>query len=465
MGGIGAVFLARLVYTWASLAGSLAAVSIMQQRSRTVQNDHPEPNRLVKKNSRMIVWIGINIFLPATTLGIAAVVLFLTEQKFELRQIQSSLPILLVIALGAAANACNDLREEDRERHPGLNIFVPGLVALALFASIFLVLVYGNAINLYKSPFNDLKTVLLMGGYAAFVIVFSTGLRWHYIGRATESESASERSAADDAEPRPSPSSDRVRKWVDPVLSRIGKGLRKLNVHPDAVTVLGLIVVMLGALAIILGALIESGMISAVDPSVARETPASEATLATPIASAAEGASDDEQEALSKVAFPSGWFILGGLLFAFGLLLDAIDGAVARAMNRTGRFGMVLDSSLDRIEDGLIYAALAFFFAVNNEFALLLLTLAALLGSFAVSYVRARAEDKAVDVKAAVGLLSRLERSLILVIMILAAGLLNSSQPLLVGLLVLTIGTAFTSVRRLDYVRLELRKREAANAS
>ena len=52
----------------------------------------------------------------------------------------------------------------------------------------------------------------------------------------------------------------------------------------------------------------------------------------------------------------------------------------------------MLDSSLDRYADGLIFSALSYYFAVENENTLMLLALAALVGSFMVSYARARAE-------------------------------------------------------------------------
>ena len=77
-----------------------------------------------------------------------------------------------------------------------------------------------------------------------------------------------------------------------------------------------------------------------------------------------------------------------------------------------------------------------------------------------VSYVRARAEAADVGVRATVGLLTRVERSIILVITIILAGLVQNPDPLHVGLAILAIGTHFSWLRRMDYVRRTLIDRE-----
>jgi CDP-diacylglycerol--glycerol-3-phosphate 3-phosphatidyltransferase len=146
---------------------------------------------------------------------------------------------------------------------------------------------------------------------------------------------------------------------------------------------------------------------------------------------------------------------LGGGLLVISLPLDALDGAVARArlaskQERSDRFGAVLDSTLDRYADGLIFGALAYYFAGRGEGVNLLLALASLMGSFVVSYVRARAGEADLSVK--IGWFSRFERVITLLLMLLVPPLL------VVGLWVLAIGTNVTGVQRLWYVYQHLDK-------
>ena len=121
-------------------------------------------------------------------------------------------------------------------------------------------------------------------------------------------------------------------------------------------------------------------------------------------------------------------------------------------MKRSDRFGALLDSALDRYADAAIFAGLGYYFADRVQLELLVLAFAALMGSYSVSYVRARAEGLGVDVK--VGLFSRLERIAIILIMLFVPQLLP------VGLVILAIGTNFTSVQRLIYVYRVLKQRE-----
>jgi len=143
---------------------------------------------------------------------------------------------------------------------------------------------------------------------------------------------------------------------------------------------------------------------------------------------------------------------LGALLLLLALPLDAIDGAIARAMQRTGKFGALLDSSLDRYADAAIFAGLGYYFAVQVQLELLVLAFAALVGAYSVSYVRARAEGLGVDVK--VGWFSRLERVAIILLMLLLPDLLP------IGVTILAIGTNITAVQRLIYVYRVLKQRE-----
>jgi len=206
------------------------------------------------------------------------------------------------------------------------------------------------------------------------------------------------------AEQHPTTLTDRIRALTGGFMTVIGTKLFKLGVHPDAVTLLGLVIVLIASFFI-----------------------------------------------------GSGELRIGGIILLLGLPLDAVDGAVARAMNRTDRFGEMLDSSLDRYADGLIFASLSYHFAVQDEFNLLVLALAALLGSFMVSYARARGEGVGVIVK--IGLLSRMERVAIILGMLLAPTVWG--VPVLeIGLWVLAIGANFTALQRIWYVYKTLKDRE-----
>ncbi len=163
--------------------------------------------------------------------------------------------------------------------------------------------------------------------------------------------------------------------------------------------------------------------------------------------------------ALAAVFIALGDFLAGGITLLVSLPLDALDGAVARALKRSGAFGMVLDSTLDRYADGFIFAALGYYFAQSGRMDMLAAALAALIGSYLVSYIRARADDGKVAVHATVGWFSRLERVAVMLIMTLSAGLLESAAPLEIGLLILAVGANLTALQRLRHVYKTLRDR------
>ena len=107
---------------------------------------------------------------------------------------------------------------------------------------------------------------------------------------------------------------DRVRGALGGTIGGIGRGLHRMHVHPDAITAVGLLVVVGAAV------LIGRGEIQ--------------------------------------------W---GAIVLILGLPLDALDGAVARAGNRTGKFGGVLDSTFDRAADALTYGGLAYYLVGEGQ--------------------------------------------------------------------------------------------------
>jgi CDP-diacylglycerol--glycerol-3-phosphate 3-phosphatidyltransferase len=95
--------------------------------------------------------------------------------------------------------------------------------------------------------------------------------------------------------------------------------------------------------------------------------------------------------AASGVAVLVGSFAVGALLLTLSGLCDALDGAVARATGRVSPFGALLDSTVDRLADALPLIGMMVFFA--SQPGLALVPALAMLGSFVVPYVRARAES------------------------------------------------------------------------
>lgn len=155
-----------------------------------------------------------------------------------------------------------------------------------------------------------------------------------------------------------------------------------------------------------------------------------------------------------------------GIVLILAATCDILDGALARSTNASYPYGAFLDSTLDRYSEGAVYLGLAAYFVrINSPFQewLVLATLAALAGSFLVSYVRARAQSLGFVCKS--GLFQRPERVVVTVI-----GLLLGGYVLYAVVFLLAIVTNITALQRIREVwlqgraqRLE-REREKANA-
>ena len=109
-------------------------------------------------------------------------------------------------------------------------------------------------------------------------------------------------------------------------------------------------------------------------------------------------------------------FVLGGVTFFLGSCADALDGRYSRMSGKGTQFGAFLDSTLDRVEEGIVLAAVGVVFAAQGNEAAVAATIVAVLGSLMVSYTRARAEALGVECK--VGFAQRPPR-----VMILAVGI------------------------------------------
>ena len=155
---------------------------------------------------------------------------------------------------------------------------------------------------------------------------------------------------------------------------------------------------------------------------------------------------------IAAIVIAQGEFFWGAVIIIVGAPLDAIDGAVARAMGRKGRFGALWDSTLDRYADGFIFLGIAYYYSTQGNHNAVVLAILAQIGTQLVSYVRARAEGLNVDCK--VGLFTRMERMIIILVM-LVTGLM------LPGLWILAIGTNITVMQRVWHVYGVLKARDA----
>jgi CDP-diacylglycerol--glycerol-3-phosphate 3-phosphatidyltransferase len=141
---------------------------------------------------------------------------------------------------------------------------------------------------------------------------------------------------------------------------------------------------------------------------------------------------------------------LAATLFVIGSVLDILDGALARAGGKSTPFGAFLDSTTDRVGEGAMLAAIALVFARAGNDAAVVITVAAVAGSFLVPYARARAE--ALGLRGDVGLGSRAER-----VVVITAGLVLAPWGVLQWAIVLLAATAsLTVVQRILYVRKQL---------
>jgi CDP-diacylglycerol---glycerol-3-phosphate 3-phosphatidyltransferase len=164
--------------------------------------------------------------------------------------------------------------------------------------------------------------------------------------------------------------------------------------------------------------------------------------------------------ALNAVAAVLVWqryFFLGGIAFIVGSVMDTLDGRYSRMSGKGTPFGAFLDSTLDRVEEGIVLAAVGAYFASRRDELALAAVVVAVLGSLMVSYTRARAEALGVECK--VGLATRAVR-----VVILSAGLvfargasLGDFQLLEPAVYALAILTVFTAAQRIFHVRRELK--------
>jgi CDP-diacylglycerol--glycerol-3-phosphate 3-phosphatidyltransferase len=141
----------------------------------------------------------------------------------------------------------------------------------------------------------------------------------------------------------------------------------------------------------------------------------------------------------------------GGVCIILAAVFDALDGTLARIVGRTSRFGAFLDSTMDRFSEAVVLLGLLIWYTRLGARQEILLIYATIVGSLMVSYTRARAEGLGLDCK--VGILTRMERTIVL-----TAGLLL--DQVLIALWIMAILANFTALQRMVHVWRATRQEE-----
>src|SRR5437660_6622656 len=146
----------------------------------------------------------------------------------------------------------------------------------------------------------------------------------------------------------------------------------------------------------------------------------------------------------------------GGIAFIAGSVMDTLDGRYSRMSGKGTPFGAFLDSTLDRLEEGIVLAAVAGYFALHGQRVAAAAVVIAVVASLMVSYTRARAEALGVECK--VGLATRPVRVVILSVgLVFAKGAsLGDFSLLRPAVYVLAVLSVITVAPRTWHVRAAL---------
>src|SRR4051794_20089213 len=153
---------------------------------------------------------------------------------------------------------------------------------------------------------------------------------------------------------------------------------------------------------------------------------------------------------VAAVLILQGWWIAGGIAFIVGSVCDTLDGRYSRMSGKASPFGAFLDSTLDRVEEGIVLAAVAYQFSAdpdltiifNNDVAVCAVVIA-VIASIMVSYTRARAEALGVECK--VGIADRAFRVVVLSVG-LVFGDLKLIEPAVYVLAIMAVGAGFPRI-------------------
>jgi CDP-diacylglycerol--glycerol-3-phosphate 3-phosphatidyltransferase len=141
-----------------------------------------------------------------------------------------------------------------------------------------------------------------------------------------------------------------------------------------------------------------------------------------------------------------GKMTIGGIVILIFVLVDTLDGTMARLRGEPSDFGGFVDSVSDRYAEFITFGGLLYYFLLQENYLGVMITFAATAGSVLVSYVKARAEGLGFTAK--VGILTRLERYIVLI------PLLILNQPFIAVVLIALLGN-ITAFQRIIYVRAQ----------
>lgn len=139
-----------------------------------------------------------------------------------------------------------------------------------------------------------------------------------------------------------------------------------------------------------------------------------------------------------------GYPLWAGVTLLLMAPLDAVDGTMARLSGKSSKFGAFLDSFIDRYDELFVYAGILYWYTTQNDLLGVMLCFAAASGAVMVSYARARAE--ALGFEAKVGVMTRVERAIVMIV-----GLLFGIVPIALG--IIAILAHLTALLRLFVVR------------
>ena len=151
----------------------------------------------------------------------------------------------------------------------------------------------------------------------------------------------------------------------------------------------------------------------------------------------------------SVIYFSRGQFLIGSLLFTFFVGFDALDGTMARMLNKKSKWGAFFDSVMDRIADGVVLASISYYFLIQQENLLFIVSLVALISSEIVSYTKARAEG--LGLTCDTGIAERPERVIIIIFGTFLTGL-GLSMAIQWSIWILAVVSLITVLQRMNFV-------------
>jgi CDP-diacylglycerol--glycerol-3-phosphate 3-phosphatidyltransferase len=145
---------------------------------------------------------------------------------------------------------------------------------------------------------------------------------------------------------------------------------------------------------------------------------------------------------LGAAAFMMGYLRPAGIFILFGGFCDTIDGSLARTTGKASRFGSLLDSTVDRYSEFIMYLGIAAYFIGFGDYSTSAAVYLALCGSFMVSYARGRAESLGFEAK--LGLMQRPER-----IVLIGLGALIHITAFKIAIWLVAVLANFTALQRI----------------